>query len=305
MGKCILIGAGGGAGKVKSVQISAQGPVISSVSTVQEGIVSTQISLADGYGDTKNPYGTKNKNLVLASDSQNNGIVPSFRALTVNDLPIIPASKGGTGWTSAPVGALLIGDETGLWAKKDPSSGAFYSTGSTPQYGTLPVAQGGTGQTTLAAARNAMGLGNTTDALPIANGGTGSTTAANAKTALGINEERGIAYCSTAAATAAKTASYRGYKLETGYFLLFITATNTSASALTLNVNSTGAKNLYINGTISSSSNYGLAKGMHICYYNSTDDYYNVADTNKYYSGTSTPSANYGANGDIYIQYTA
>ncbi|QDH92397.1 hypothetical protein SEA_CELAENA_18 [Microbacterium phage Celaena] len=42
--------------------------------------------------------------------------------------------------------------------------------------GTLPVGNGGTGQTTLAAARNAMGLGNTTGALPVANGGTGATT---------------------------------------------------------------------------------------------------------------------------------
>jgi hypothetical protein len=43
--------------------------------------------------------------------------------------------------------------------------------------GTLAVAQGGTGQTTLALARNAMGLGNTTGALPILNGGTGASTA--------------------------------------------------------------------------------------------------------------------------------
>lgn len=39
--------------------------------------------------------------------------------------------------------------------------------------GVLGIAQGGTGQTTLALARNAMGLGNTTGALPVANGGTG------------------------------------------------------------------------------------------------------------------------------------
>ena len=51
--------------------------------------------------------------------------------------------------------------------------------------GTLAVARGGTGQTTLALARNAMGLGNTTGALPVANGGTGATTAANALTNLG------------------------------------------------------------------------------------------------------------------------
>jgi len=45
--------------------------------------------------------------------------------------------------------------------------------------GTLAVAQGGTGQTTLALARNAMGLGNTTGAVPIANGGTGVSSFAN------------------------------------------------------------------------------------------------------------------------------
>ena len=39
----------------------------------------------------------------------------------------------------------------------------------------LPVANGGTGQTSLQAARNAMGLGNTTGALPVANGGTGAS----------------------------------------------------------------------------------------------------------------------------------
>ena len=45
--------------------------------------------------------------------------------------------------------------------------------------GIVPVAQGGTGQATLAAARNAMGLGNTTGALPVANGGTGATSLAS------------------------------------------------------------------------------------------------------------------------------
>lgn len=41
--------------------------------------------------------------------------------------------------------------------------------------GTLAAGHGGTGQTSLQATRNAMGLGNTTGALPIANGGTGQT----------------------------------------------------------------------------------------------------------------------------------
>ena len=46
--------------------------------------------------------------------------------------------------------------------------------------GTLPIARGGTGQTTAAGVRNALGLGNTTGALPVANGGTGATNVAAA-----------------------------------------------------------------------------------------------------------------------------
>lgn len=52
--------------------------------------------------------------------------------------------------------------------------------------GALPVANGGTGATTVAAARNALGLGDTSGALPIANGGTGVTTAAAIRNALGL-----------------------------------------------------------------------------------------------------------------------
>lgn len=46
--------------------------------------------------------------------------------------------------------------------------------------GTLPITRGGTGQTTAAGVRNALGLGNTTGALPVANGGTGATNVAAA-----------------------------------------------------------------------------------------------------------------------------
>ena len=49
-----------------------------------------------------------------------------------------------------------------------------------------PISTGGTGATTVAGARNALGLGNTSGALPISNGGTGKTTAAEALVALGI-----------------------------------------------------------------------------------------------------------------------
>ena len=53
-------------------------------------------------------------------------------------------------------------------------------------YGTVPIGKGGTGATTVAGARNALGLGNTNGALPIANGGTGATNATAARKALGL-----------------------------------------------------------------------------------------------------------------------
>lgn len=59
--------------------------------------------------------------------------------------------------------------------------------------GTLPIARGGTGQTTLALMRNAAGLGNTTGALPVANGGTGATAKRQAKINLGITAGTGAA----------------------------------------------------------------------------------------------------------------
>jgi hypothetical protein len=57
--------------------------------------------------------------------------------------------------------------------------------------GVAAIANGGTGQTTAAAARNALGLGNTTGALPIANGGTGQATVEAARGALGLGNTAG------------------------------------------------------------------------------------------------------------------
>lgn len=56
-------------------------------------------------------------------------------------------------------------------------------------YGTVPVASGGTGGTTVKEARNNLGLGNTSGALPIANGGTGATSATAARKALGLSRD--------------------------------------------------------------------------------------------------------------------
>ena len=73
-------------GTVTSVQVQATSPVNSSTSTAQSSTLNTTISLSDAYGDTKNPYGSKTKNYVLAAPSNANGS-PSFRALVASDIP--------------------------------------------------------------------------------------------------------------------------------------------------------------------------------------------------------------------------
>ena len=81
-------------------------------------------------------------------------------------------------------------------------------------------------------------------------------------------------YCTTAADTAAKTASCTDYALKTNSYLhLIIKTANTSQTALTLNVNSKGAKPIYINGAASSTSNYTLPAGSYIAFYDGTNYY--------------------------------
>lgn len=85
--------------------------------------------------------------------------------------------------------------------------------------GALPIANGGTGATTATAARNALGLGNTTGAVPVANGGTGATTVAGARNALGLGDTSGavpIANGGTGQTTAAAARNALGLGNTTG-----------------------------------------------------------------------------------------
>lgn len=82
-------------------------------------------------------------------------------------------------------------------------------------------------------------------------------------------------YCSTSAGTAAKTVTCSSYSLLAKSYLMVVMAdANTSATALTLNVNGKGAKPIYINGTVSSSSNYTLPAGSYLTYYDGTNFYF-------------------------------
>lgn len=81
--------------------------------------------------------------------------------------------------------------------------------------------------------------------------------------------------CSTVAGTAAKVVYCTYYELkENSYIPVLFQYTNTAASALTLNINSKGAKPLWINGAASSSSNHDLPRGTYIVYYDGTNYYF-------------------------------
>ena len=83
------------------------------------------------------------------------------------------------------------------------------------------------------------------------------------------------AQCETAAGTAAKTASMTYYTATANrYVMVNIRYANTSQTALTLNINSTGAKPIYINGSASSTSNYTLPAGSYLVFYNGTNYYF-------------------------------
>ncbi len=86
------------------------------------------------------------------------------------------------------------------------------------------------------------------------------------------------AYCGTGAGTAAKTGSVSYYTLQPGYIPVMFIYDNTAQSALTLNINSTGAKPLYINGAASSSSNYTIKRGVYIVHYDGNNYYLRTDD---------------------------
>lgn len=79
------------------------------------------------------------------------------------------------------------------------------------------------------------------------------------------------AIVSTAAGTAAKTSSGTYYALhEMNYLQCILRYSNSVKGAITLNINSTGAKPIYINGSPSSSTNYTLPAGSYFVYYDGT-----------------------------------
>lgn len=105
-------------------------------------------------------------------------------------------ARGGTGKETHTSNAVLTGNGTSAVNNVATASGALYATSANgaPKFGTLPIAQGGTGATTASAARTNLGVAGyeevagtpTATPLGIAYGGTGATTAEAARTNLNV-----------------------------------------------------------------------------------------------------------------------
>ena len=170
--------------------ISGTSPV-SVAHTPSEGSSAT-VSLANEYGDTQNPYGSKTANTFLAAPNGSNG-VPSFRAIAVADVPTLNQNTTGTAsnitassnTTLTSLSNLVtVGTITsGTWSGSFGSvSGANLTSlnASNLGSGTVPSARisgsytGITAVGTLTAGSIPTSL--LTGTLAVANGGTGVTT---------------------------------------------------------------------------------------------------------------------------------
>ncbi len=75
-------------------------------------------------------------------------------------------------------------------------------------------------------------------------------------------------YCATTGTTTAKAATHTGYVLKANsYIIVTLTNANDVQGPITLNVNSKGAKPIYINGNPSSATNHTLPAGTYLVYY--------------------------------------
>jgi hypothetical protein len=124
-----ITGAGGASvsGTYPNFTITTPSGTVTSVTgtspVVSSGGATPAISLAASYGDTQNPYASKTANFVLAAPNGSAG-VPTFRAIVAADIPTLNQNTTGTASNVT---------------------------------GTVAIANGGTGATTAAAARTALG----------------------------------------------------------------------------------------------------------------------------------------------------
>lgn len=208
------------------------------------------ISLADNYGDTKNPYASKTKNYVLAAPANANG-VPSFRALTDADMP--------AGYMASPVttlGDMVYGnaDGSGLVRLAIGASGkVLKSDGFTPvwgdDYGTAVTLNGvdknGT-TATIYAPENAI---TTSTAKRYLVGSSSTTSVATENTNASVYMQSGKLYSNNAEVlTGNQTITLSGDATGSGATAITVTLANTGVSAGTYSAVTVNTKGLVTAG---------------------------------------------------------
>lgn len=127
---------------------------------------------------------------LVANDSLNGHSTPITQTMSTAFYTIDFQAGGKEIAFGAPANDNLTSHPNGLFkcAMDAQFGGSAEFDGNLSLSTPLSIANGGTGATTVAGARNALGLGNTSGAVPIANGGTGATTVAGAQKTLGITK---------------------------------------------------------------------------------------------------------------------
>ena len=260
-------------GTVTSITINTTSPVSGGSSTATTTTGTYTISLANGYGDTKNPYASKTKNYILAAPSTANG-APTFRALVAADLPTVPVSKGGTGMTTATnKNAVVIGNSstvTNAMQTVRTASGAFYATAqdAKPAFGTLPVAQGGTGVTSVANIKAGKdGNGNTisTTYVKKSYGETLPSTGAEGDIFFQISNESTTSVAADTIKTTAATANANYYLIgatAAGNLAPYIATANAAGTNNTLGVYFNGATGVLSGAAWNDYAEYRIKKNV-------------------------------------------
>lgn len=146
------------------------GGTVTSVGLAMPSIFTVTNSPVTTSGTLTADLNTQNANLVFAGPYSGSAAVPTFRSLGNDDLPIVLATKGGTGQSSYTVGDLLYADTSTTLAKlADVATGNVLLSGGVgvaPSWGKVdvtaaitgivPIANGGTGQSTASAAFDAL-----------------------------------------------------------------------------------------------------------------------------------------------------
>lgn len=182
--------------------------IIQTTSPVSGGSASAgadvTISLATGYGDTQNPYGSKTAKHFLAAPNASAGN-PSFRAIVASDIPTLNQDTTGNAGTVTN-GVYTTGNQTigGTKTFSSTISGSIDGNAATA----TNVAYSGLTGTVPTWNQNTTGTAsNVTGTVAVANGGTGATSA---------TANRVPYWTSTSALGSASNFTYDGTTLNVG-----------------------------------------------------------------------------------------